>query len=140
MVCRKLKSTLLLGLFLLMSSMSFAQIVKLRTTGLAIRHEIDAYTWGEWSDLEEVSILVVMDIDASRISIYSNETQVYDVIQAEEPRYDDDGDKFMPYICINEDGVKCRVELATLNSQNGRNQLYVKFENMMFVYNLYMLD
>ena len=140
MASSKLKSTILLGLFLLISSMSYGQVVKLRTTELALRYEIDEYRWGEWSDFEDVSVLVVMDIDADRISIYSKETQVYDVIQAEEVRYDADGDKFMPYICINEDGVKCRVELATLNSQNGRNQLYVKFENMMFVYNLYLLD
>ena len=140
MTSNKLKSTLLLGLFLLIGSVSYGQVIKLRTTGLAIKYEIDDYRWGEWSEFEPVSVLVVMDIDADRITIYSKETQVYDVIEAEKKRYDSDGDEYLPFICINEDGVKCRVELATLNSQNRRNQLYVEFGDVMFVYNLYVLD
>ena len=96
MTSNKLKSTLLLGLFLLISSVSYGQVIKLRTTGLAIKYEIDDYRWGEWSEFEPVSVLVVMDIDADRITIYSKETQVYDAIEAEKTRYDSDGDELNP--------------------------------------------
>ena len=140
MISKKLKSTLLLGLCLLISSVSYGQVVKMRTTGLAMRYQIDDYRWGEWSDFKPVSVLVVMDSDADRITIYSQETQVYDAIEAEKTRYDSDGDEFYPVICVNEDGVRCRVELATLHSRGGRNQLYIEFDDVIFVYNLYALD
>ena len=140
MTSRRLKSILLVGLFLLISSMSYAEVLKFRTTSLAIRHEIDDYRWGEWSDFEAVSVLVVMDIDEDRITIYSQETQVYDVIESKSARYDSDGDQYVPFVCINEDGVKCLVEFGVLNSRNGQNQLFIQFGDIMFVYNMYALE
>jgi hypothetical protein len=81
-----------------------------------------------------------MDIDKDRITIYSKETQIYDVAENEGKTTDSDGDDFWSFYCVNEDGLTCRVRLAKLNSQNGRNQLYIDFNDMKWVYNLYSLD
>ncbi|MCB0747187.1 MAG: hypothetical protein KDC90_06945 [Ignavibacteriae bacterium] len=140
MVKSKLKYVILPIVFLLLSSLTYAQIRKLRTTGVAVKYKLSDYRWGDWSDFEETSILIVMDLDKDRITIYSDETQIYDVAQDEGRTTDSDGDDFWSFYCINSEGLACRVRLAKLNSQNGRYQLYIDFSDMKWVYNLYSLD
>ena len=67
------------------------------------------------------------DLNKDRITIYSDKTKVYDIAEYEGKTTDDDGDDFYSYYCVNEDGINCRVRIAKLNSQNGRNQVYVDF-------------
>ncbi len=126
--------------FMLFSTVAFSQIYKLKSTSVAFKYKEDDYNWTDWSDWEETSVLIVMDIDKDRITIYSKETQVYDVAEDEGKTVDDEGDEFWSYYCVNEDGLNCRVRLAKLNSRNGRNQLYIDFSDMKWVYNIYTLD
>ncbi|WCM41051.1 hypothetical protein MG290_08765 [Flavobacterium sp. CBA20B-1] len=140
MKSRNLKSILLLGLIILMTNLTYGQVYKLKTTSVAFMTKVNDYQWSDWSEWEETSILVVMDIDKDRFTIYSKETQVYDVAEDEGKTTDSDGDDTWSFYCVNKDGLTCRVRLVKLNSQNGRNQLYVDFNDMKWVYNLYSLD
>ena len=96
--------------------------------------------WEEWSDWEEVSVLIIMNTDDERFTIYSKEKQVYDVAKDEGKETDNDGDDTWSFYCVNEDGTTCRVRLVKLNSQEGRLQLYVDFSDIKLVYNMYSLD
>lgn len=140
MKSRNWKSILLLGFIILMTNLAYGQVYKLKTTSVAFKTKVNDYQWSDWSEWEEASILVVMDIDKDRFTIYSKETQVYDVAEDEGKTTDSDGDDTWSFYCVNEDGLTCRVRLVKLNSQNGRNQLYVDFNDMKWVYNLYSLD
>jgi hypothetical protein len=84
--------------------------------------------------------LLTIDGDNNRIKIFSKQEQVYDIIKTYESVIDDDGDKTSKWLCINEDGLKCFIRLVKLNSQEGRNQIYVDFDDLMFAYNIYRLD
>ena len=53
---------------------------------------------------------------------------------------DDDGDDFLSFYCVDGEGETCLVKLATLNSQNGRKQVYVFCDNKILLYNAYVLD
>lgn len=134
------KIPLLLGFLILFSTVSFGQVIKLKTTSISIKTKINETQWGEWSAWEDVSILIVLDLDKERFTIYSKETQIYDVAENEGNITDKDGDDIWSFFCVNEDGLTCRVKLIKLNSQDGSLQLYVDFSDMRWVYNVYSLD
>lgn len=113
-----------------------AQVVKVETTSLSYRYKDDNLKWSKWSDFEETSVLVSIDPDKDRIIVYSKKTQVFDVLDSEGKKTDEDGDNFYSFLCRDEEGKKCRVRLAILNSRSGRRQLYVDYDDLMYVYNL----
>lgn len=129
---------IVLSLSVFMTELSYAQVLKLKSTALALRVKNDDNRWSDWSDWESTSVLIV--VEESRITVYSKEKQVYDIIENEGKRTDSDGDDILSYYCINEDGARCRLRLIKRNSRNGENQLYVDFNDMKWVYNLKLLD
>ena len=122
------------------SATAFGQVYKLKSTSFSSKYKINDYRWSEWSEATESSVLITFDLNKERITIYSKTTQVYDIAEYEGKTTDEDGDDFYSYYCVNEDGLTCRVRLAKLNSQNGRNQVYVDFSDMRWMYNVYSLD
>jgi len=131
---------LTLILFLFLSISASGQVYKLKSSSFSSKYKINDYKWSDWSEWEETSVLITMDIDKERITIYSKETQVYDVAENEGETIDDDGDKTLSFFCVDKEGLTCRVRLMRLNSQNGRNQLYVDYKDLKWVYNVYLLD
>ena len=127
-------------LFLAFSSVSFGQVYKLKTTSFASMYKINDYKWSDWGEWEETSLLITIDLNKERITMYSKETQVYDIVKDEGEEFDKDGDKTLSLYCVNEEGLTCRVRLVRLNSQSGKTQIYVDFNDFKFVYNYYSLD
>jgi hypothetical protein len=127
-------------IFLTISTNVFGQVYKLKSTAFSSKYKINEYKWSEWSDATESSVLITFDLTNDRITIYSKETQVYDIAEYEGQTTDEDGDDIFSYFCIDEDGTKCRLKWLTLNSQNGRMQMYVNYDNMIWLYNIYSLD
>ena len=130
----------LMIVLLTFSATAFGQVYKLKSTSFSSKYKINDYRWSEWSEATESSVLITFDLNKERITIYSKTTQVYDIAEYEGKTTDEDGDDFYSYYCVNEDGLTCRVRLAKLNSQNGRNQVYVDFSDMRWMYNVYSLD
>jgi hypothetical protein len=127
-------------MLLFVTTSSFGQVLKLKSTAIAYQYQDENNQWEEWTDFEETSVLIVMNLNEERITIYSQETQVYDIVQSDGETKDSDGDEFLSLRCVNEDGINCTVRLATLYSDGGRSQLYINFSNMVLVYNVYSLD
>ena len=130
----------LMIVLLTFSATSFGQVYKLKSTSLSSKYQLNDGSWTDWSEATETSVLMTFDINKQRITIYSKKTQVYDIAEYEGQTTDEDGDDFYSYYCVNEDGITCRVRFARLNSQNGRNQVYVDFSDMLWMYNVYSLD
>jgi len=140
MTQKKTKSLVLIGVLLLFCNLAYGQVLKVRSTSLSYKYKINDYSWSEWSDPTETSVLIVLDEDIDRITIYSAKKQIYDITENDGKTTDSDGDEIWSFLCVNEDGLDCRVRLVRLNSQNGRLQLYVDFNDMNWVYNVYTLD
>ena len=94
----------------------------------------------EWSEWNETTVLITIDLSKDRITIYSKETQVYDIAKNEDESYDNDGDMTLSLYCVDKAGLTCRIRLVKLISQNDRNQLYVDYDDLKWVYNVYLLD
>ena len=127
-------------MFLTISTKVFGQVYKLKSTAFSSKYKINEYKWSEWSDATESSVLITFDLTNDRITIYSKETQVYDIAEYEGKTTDEDGDDMFSFFCIDKDGTKCRVKSLKLNSQNGRMQMYVNYNDMIWLYNIYSLD
>jgi hypothetical protein len=121
------------------STSAIGQVYKLRTTEFASKYQINNYRWSEWTEWKDASILIVINLKKERITIYSKETQIYDIIEDEGQKTDSEGNKTYSLFCVNADGVTCRVRLRA-PAKNGRMQLYVDFKDMMWVYNVYFVD
>ncbi len=119
---------------------SFGQVLKCKTTSIAIKtYNEYSERWSDWSDWEDVNILITLDVDNDRIKIFSKENQIYDIIKDIRKSTDSDGDETYEWLCVNEDGIKCGVRLIQ-NSLGEERQIYVEFSNMMWGYNIYVLD
>jgi len=127
-------------MFLTFSSNVFGQVYKLKSTALSSKYKINEYKWSEWTEATDVSVLITFDSTNDRITIYSKVTQVYDIAEYEGMTTDDDGDDIYSYYCIDKDGVRCRVKWLKLNSRNDRMQMYVYYNDMCWLYNVYLLD
>ena len=125
--------------FLAFSTVSFGQVYKLKSTSFSYKYKINDYRWSDWDEWKEATVLITIDLNKDRITIYSKVTQVYDVAE-NEGEYDSDGDKTLSLYCVDKDGLTCGIRLVKLNSRGGKKQLYVDYKDMILVYNVYSLD
>ena len=136
MATKGVKSILLVGLFLFISSSSFAQVLKFKTIERATSEELIDGSWSDWSDAVKVSHSVVINFDNATITVSSNPKQVYDILEAEQEIKDEDGDQYFPYICEDDEGDTCRILLSVLHSQEGRPMLTIEYDDVMVLYNM----
>jgi len=138
-----MKKTLLLIISLLIFGIatSSAQVYKLRTTDIATTMTDEAGTWEEWSDWTEVNLLVTLDIPNLRITIYSDEKQIYDITSSEEETTDENGDSIYKFQCVDQDGDECSVKFMERTSlEDQRSEVYVLYDEYAWVYKVYSLD
>lgn len=91
--------------------------------------------WSDWSEWEETSLLIVFSYDRNVVSIYSSTPQEYDIydVSDENPTKDKSGGETCTYYAVNEDGLRCALRLR---KHKGDWQLYVDFNDAMWVYNI----
>lgn len=135
----KLKGFIIVIFLLFGLSSSYSQVSKLRTTEFSIRTKEDKGDWSKWSTWEESNMLITFDTDIERITIYSNETQVYDIVSSDDPSETKEGETDLWFKTVDKNGLTCVIRMI-LSKTNNDNQLYVMYSDVMFVYNVYWLD
>lgn len=129
----KRKAILLFMLFV--SIVANAQTYKFNSTEFSTRIKKSNGNWTEWTDWEDSSVLIVMSLDRSKINIYSEKVQEYDIYDfGNDTETDKEGGSTWTLRCVNEDGLRCAVRLR--KQSNGILQLYVDFRDMSWVYNI----
>lgn len=127
-------------MILALSTFSFSQTYKLKTTSISTRQKTNNYEWGDWSEWKDVSMLITLNIDEERITIYSKEKQVYDIVDFEDEKEDEDGNRIMTFYCVDNDGGTCRLRMVKLLSNEVYSQLYIDYRTVSWVYSFYYLD
>lgn len=117
------------------ASHAYAEVLKLKAYSFSARSTDHYGNWSDWADWSDCNILVVIGED-SRVKIYSKETQEYDIISSEEEVSDHQGGTVTEYHCIDKDGLRCSLRLRV--EKNDNIQLYVDYDNLSFVYNVYI--
>ena len=77
----KLKTIAILAFLALAMNQSYGQTYKFKTSGLSVMQKDQKGKWGKWSDLNLVNILVKLDTDKSRIVVYSEIIQLFEIIE-----------------------------------------------------------
>lgn len=134
-----MKSKVIFFLSLLISTFLFSQVEKYKAYSLSSNYK-EGTTWSEWSSFEDVDILASINLDDKKIKIYSSETQIYDIITFEPKKVDEDGDFIYKMYCEDSNGNNCYVDLYILNSQDSRLQIYIRYADMQWVYNLHRIN
>ena len=130
---KKFYFTVLFLLFGLIGSVE-AQTYKFYSTDFAMKYKTDRGYWSDWSDWEPSHCLITISLDRDEISIYSEEIQEFDVIRSDDWRKDNGGGEQFEMFCIDSNGLKCSMRLRV--QSNGELQLYVEYNDLMYVYHL----
>ena len=130
-----IKLILILVFFGLGVSQSYCQTYKFKTSGLSVMEKDQKGNWGKWSDLSSVNILVKLDTDKSRIVVYSEIIQLFEII-AYIPLEENETDSVYAFTCKDNNGEDCTLSIITRKKQDNRKQLYINYDNRIIVYNM----
>jgi len=131
----KLKFVFFMFFLTLGIQQSQAQVYKFLTTGFSVMEKNEKGKWGKWSDLQKASIIISLDTDKNRIVIYSQEIQVYQIVEYQE-KEENDQTLIHPFSCTDPDGVPFTISIITRKNQGNRKQLYLNQKDVIVVYNI----
>lgn len=114
-----------------------AQTYKFLTTGFSVLEKDEKGKWGKWSNLQDASIVITLDTKKDRIIVYSQEIQLYKIVQYQAEQENAD-DRTYPFTCADEDGVPVTISIITRKNQDNRKQIYIARRDIIVVYNIIM--
>lgn len=109
---------------------SYANAQKLWYKTTAFAYHINDDPWSDWAPS---SLLVKFDLDNDKITIFSDEVQIYRIVEEITPPYDNQGTT-VAYRTLNQDNSKCIIRLRRRN--DGDCQLYIDFADISWVYSV----
>ena len=132
----KIKLILILVFLALGLNQSYGQTYKFKTSGLSVMQKDQKGNWGKWSDLSLVNILVKLDTDKSRIVVYSEIIQLFEIIDYI-PLEENETDSIYTFTCKDNNGEDCTLSIITRKKQDNRKQLYINYEDRIILYNIF---
>jgi hypothetical protein len=132
----KIKIITILAFFTLGLNQSYSQIYKFKTSGLSVMQKDQRGKWGKWSDLKLVNIFVKLDTDKSRIVVYSEVIQLFEIIDYI-PLEESETDSVYSFICKDNNGEDCTLSIITRKKQDNRKQLYINYDDRIILYNIF---
>lgn len=129
--------TYILLLFLVLClQQAYSQTYQFKTSGFSVLEKNERGKWGEWSNLDLVNLSVVLDTNKHRIVVYSQEIQLFKILDYIE-REENDTDIVYSFMCKDNDGRNCKLSIITRKKQDYRKQLYINYDNHIIVYNIF---
>jgi hypothetical protein len=132
----KIKTYSILLFLVLGLHSSYCQSYKFKTSGFSVLEKNEKGKWDKWSDLNLVNMLVTLDTNKSRIVVYSQIIQLFEIIEYQ-PIEENDTDIVYSFTCRDNDGVGCTVSIITRKKQGNRKQLYINYDDRIIVYNIF---
>lgn len=115
---------------------TYSQSYRFKTSGFSVLEKNDKGKWGEWSSLDLVNLSVVLDTEKHRIVVYSQEIQLFNILEYIE-REENDTDIVYSFICKDNNGIDCKISIITRKKQDYRKQLYINYDEHIIVYNIF---
>ncbi|MBF4491808.1 hypothetical protein IRZ83_04085 [Flavobacterium sp. JLP] len=113
-----------------------SQSYHFKTSGFSVLEKTGKGKWGEWSNLDLVNLSVVLDTEKHRIVVYSQEIQLFNILDYIE-REENDTDVVYSFMCKDNDGRDCKLSIITRKKQDYRKQLYINYDDRIIVYNIF---
>ena len=115
-----------------------AQTYKFKTSGFSVLEKNEKGKWGKLSDLNLTNILVTLDTDKSRIVVYSQIIQLFEIVTYQ-PIEENETDTVYSFTCKDNEGVDCTVSIVTRKKQENRKQLYINYGDRIIMYNIFTM-
>ncbi len=115
---------------------SYAQPIRFKTSSVSFTDKKNDGTWNEWSDFVNANVLVTLDAKKDLILINSSEVQSFK-IKAYGEIEDTEEVNIVPFECVDNKFSKCTVFIITKKKENNRMQIYINYNEVKFVYNIY---
>jgi hypothetical protein len=131
----KIKYLVFTIFFLFIIQIGSAQTYKFITTGFSVMEKNQKGKWGKWSDMEKAKIIISLDTNKNRIIVYSQEVQLYNILEYSE-KIENEDDIIYNFICEDNDKLPFTISIITRKKQENRKQLYINQDNVIVVYNI----
>lgn len=112
-----------------------SQSYQFKTSGFSVLEKNERGKWGDWSNLDLVNLSVILDTNKHRIVVYSQEIQLFRILDYIE-REENDTDIVYSFMCKDNDGRECKLSIITRKKQEYRKQLYINYDDHIIVYNM----
>ena len=96
-------------------------------------HELAIKINNQWSEWKPCNVTIKIDLDQDKVTIYSDEVQIYRII-GETISPNDNSGKQISFLIIDQDGDKGRMRFRVQN--DGIRQIYIDFNNISWCYTL----
>ena len=86
---KKIKIIIIFINLVITSQILEAQVYRFEATGFSVMEKTPGGSWGQWSELQPLNIIVTLDTDKNRIVVYSKEIQLYEIQNYEQKQEND---------------------------------------------------
>jgi len=115
---------------------SYAQPIRFKTSSVSFTDKKNDGTWNEWSDFVAANVLITLDAKKDLITINSSEIQSFK-IKAYGEIEDTEETNIVPFECVDNKFYKGKIIKINKKKENNRMQIYVNYNEVKFVYNIY---
>ena len=115
--------------------LSNAQTYKFQTSGYSVLEKNENGKWGDWSELDLITIPITLDTSKHRIVVHTAMLQLYTILSYAEIE-ENKTDTIYSFACKDENGDACNLMIITRKQQGNRKQLYINYENRIYLYNI----
>ncbi|WP_284651042.1 hypothetical protein [Flavobacterium terrisoli] len=115
---------------------SVAQPIRFKTSSVSFTDKNNDGSWNEWSDFVEANVLITLDAKKDLIVINSAEVQSFK-IRAYGEIEDNEEVNIVPFECVDNRYSNCNIFIITKKKENNRMQIYINYNEVKFVYNVY---
>lgn len=134
----KIKLSILLLFLGVGLQQAYSQVYKFKTSGVSVLEKNENDKWGKWSDLALVNVVVSLDTNKSRIVIYSQIIQLFEIIAYQQTE-ENESDVVYSFTCKDNNGDDCTLSIITRKQQDNRKQLYINYGDRIILYNIFNL-
>lgn len=134
-----MKNLRFLFLFLILGfgfQSSHAQPIRFKSSSVSFTEKKNDGTWNEWSDFVDANVLITLDAKKNLILINSAEVQSFK-IKAYGEIEDNEELNIVPFECVDNRYSNCNIFIITKKKENNRMQIYINYNEVKFVYNVY---
>jgi hypothetical protein len=113
-----------------------AQPIRFKSSSVSFTDKKSDGNWNEWSEFVNANVLITLDAKKDLILINSNEVQSFK-IKAYGEIEDNEEVNIVPFECVDNKFSKCNIFIITKKKENNRMQIYINYNEVKFVYNIY---
>ncbi len=124
---------------LLFWSQTNAQVYRYKATSFSILEKDAKGKWLNWSEFEPSTVIITLDGKKDRVVVASQEIQLYNIMN-----YGDkeiiNGVETIALNCIDNERGDATILFVTKPKEDNRMQIYINYNDVKIVYNVYKVE